>query len=674
MSTEERIFLFDEFKQWCKARFDSGAASDYPSRLKSLNRDFISGLDTGTKSTPFELLEKYMTSSAKGPKIDLIIALLEALQSCVTKKLTELKALPDSESTVSKLSSKRTALRSYAEFLIEYVKSHPHRQQKITPTEQAVLAKLTGDSIKWAKDDLISNFTQRISTQDRPSGNKTLLPLGLIAKLSGKALRDWAKTEASKVVIHLANRTVTVSEVEELKIDTTSGVVTVDIEKGEKNAIVYNPPIGGVKTELLISRLNEAHLDHRPEIHEILVKMEGQLPGLEFLTEAIKKAQEELGYSGINSQNADEIYAKVLSDPQFKVSDKELSQIMNDIKAVTSHHVLQLSSATWNQSTIKQAKKNTYKMIYTHEFRPEPLPDDIRIIAEALETPIEKQGLWIIDTLAETEGKYADFYPQIGLLVLDNNFNLAPISTLTVSKSDGTSVADDIVSESSQGLDDLIPDANVTDFISDYVSKEGAEEYIKSVLNKDWTIAQPIFNKKLPMHLFKTLTSAKYHLRRGSLYAEAMNERGYAAYPSKLRFDEVIKLFSEYLGFYSEQDQFAKEENIAIDTPQYVIYFHLDRIGGLTHELRQINKYQYNRDKILPFLDSQNKMAPIPYEKWASILECKPVLMFGWDRVDLPDGNWYVLISFLGEFNVKGIDPKGNFLLDLADLRFDFPV
>lgn len=109
-----------------------------------------------------------------------------------------------------------------------------------------------------------------------------------------------------------------------------------------------------------IFKLNDAHLDHRPEIHGVLVKMKGCLPGFEYLTGAIKMAQKELGYTGLNSSNIDNVYKHLLSDSQFKdsIDNAMIQQIMNDLKLVTSQHVLQFASAKWNQSVIKQANKH----------------------------------------------------------------------------------------------------------------------------------------------------------------------------------------------------------------------------------------------------------------------------------------------------------------------------
>lgn len=365
MAKATDIYGFDEFKQWLKGRFNSGAEIDYSSRLKRLNSDFISHLNTGTKYTPFELLTKYMTSSKKGPKKKLISSFLEALQSCITKKRNELKSCKNPTPSVAEFSNEQSAFRRYKEFLTQYLDSHPHRKDNICPTEKAVIATLCAKKIVWDKKDLLANFVLRISTQDRPSGDKTLLPLGLISQLKGKDLREWAKEEASKVIFHLSDKKVTTSDINNLYIDTDTGLTTIDITNGEEGVEVYNPPIDGVKSELRIFKLSDAHLDHRPEIHEILVHMKGQLPGLEYLTKAVRKAQKELAYTGISSTNVDKIYTKVLSDNEFKrsINSALIQQVIKDVRNVTSRHILQFASAKWNQSDIKQANKRSSTLL-----------------------------------------------------------------------------------------------------------------------------------------------------------------------------------------------------------------------------------------------------------------------------------------------------------------------
>lgn len=358
----------------------------------------------------------------------------------------------------------------------------------------------------------------------------------------------------------------------------------------------------------------------------------------------------------------------------------------------------------------------SYDHLYRHVFRPEDpkeLSKGLKIISDILKIPIEKQGLWVMTQSGDFEGKYGDYYPQIRLLVLTEDaknqatLKPSPDYKLNIYKSDdvspeettktGSSLSDDIDDDfwsdfgKISGTDPDDDDSFLSDIEGDIENQYNdefydkvdeliyhglPEKYIESVLDKDITIANPDFYKKLPEHFFKALTSAKFNIRLGSLYAEAMNDNGYAACQSKLRPDELIKIFDDYLNFFSKEDTFTNTENFAIDTPQYVIYFHMDKRGDYSHQLRQINKYIYNDNSkgILPFYDSRNKMALIPYDNWASILDNKPVLMFGYENETVPTIGRQVFNSFLGEYNASGTDSQGNFSLSLADLRFDFPV
>lgn len=334
--------------------------------------------------------------------------------------------------------------------------------------------------------------------------------------------------------------------------------------------------------------------------------------------------------------------------------------------------------------------------IFTHEFRPGKLSEELKTVGEILNTTIEKQELWVKTDYGDFEGKVGDYYPQIDLLVLtkeatDKKNVLKPTDKAFDTFFESTTNPTNENTKSGSGfLDDIfdhiIPNhhAVVTMNLTEIAVNQGVNDYIKGIMGKNSIIAPYEFNNKLHNHFYKVLTSAKYHIRLYSLYAEPMDDSGYAASQSKLRYDEVIKLFSYYLGFFSDKDHFKNTKNFAIDTPHYVIYFHVDRDGDFSHELRQINKYLYNDSSkdILPFYDSENKMAEIPYENWAKILNSKPVLMFGWeegmiqnkDEENKVENIKVEFNSFLGEYNVTGTDSQGNYLLSLADLRFDFPI
>lgn len=357
-----QIFLLTEFNEWLSGQVTAHVASNYPSWLKKLDREFISTLKTGSKYTPLQKLEKFMTSSKNGPKIKLIQDLLEAINSRLNGKLGQIQ--DNKSESINEFRSERTAFRRYAEFIIEYVASHPHRHTAPTPTEEAVTTTINGENIIWDKDDMVNNFALRIDTQDRPTGNKTLLPLGLIRCILGKGkLRQWSKAEAEKVLIHLDNRTVTVANIDQLTINTQTGQTTVLVNNVWEE--VFNPPINNKKEPLCIFKLDDAHLDHDPEIDTVLRDLDGQLPYLEILTIWILDKKEKLGLRRIDTKNCDSIYSEILNDVNFQklLTQQFKEDLFKEIEEVSSNHKLQLASSKWNQSTKKQAKKTKTSQI-----------------------------------------------------------------------------------------------------------------------------------------------------------------------------------------------------------------------------------------------------------------------------------------------------------------------
>ncbi|MCM1319640.1 MAG: hypothetical protein NC217_04595 [Muribaculaceae bacterium] len=347
------IPLFDEYKGWCKQNLTIGkSASDYPSRLQKINREFISTIYTGSTKQPLELLQKYLTSSNKGPKRNLIEDLLTAIGSCIAKELAKRKGTD----TEGSFRSERTAFNKYVKFILQDVESKPYRKDKICPTEKAALSHISGDNIVLDQDSLLSIFTSRIGTQDRITGQKAFIPLGLLSKVCAKGdIHDWAKDTAEHVLIHTESGTVPVTDVEKLIIDTKSGDVTIKL-KNDTREIVFNPPLNGPKKPMQINMISETDIDHDPDIHTVLIGMKGSLPTLEYIKDQILAAKDALGYSRIDSKNCDSIYEYLLKDSTFMTNAKQLGpKIISELNNVTSNHLLQLADAEWNRKLKKKS-------------------------------------------------------------------------------------------------------------------------------------------------------------------------------------------------------------------------------------------------------------------------------------------------------------------------------
>lgn len=358
MAKNQDILYLDEFKGWLKGNVSGHVVSNYSSWLKKIDRDFISGLNTGSKDTPFGLLKKYInTASKSGPNANLVSALLLAIKSCINKRKSELAE--SKSSGLNEFSCERSAFSSYSRFIDEYVSAMPHRNCPLTQTQDAAIISLNGNSIMLEKDDLIGIFASRINSQDRNTGDKTFFPLGLIARILPRGtVREWAKEEAENVRIHLRSGYTTVSEIANLTIDTATKEVYVSFPDGRIER-VYEPELNGLKTPMFLRQIKDTDLDHEPEIHTILQDMKGTLPGLDLLTVWIKKKQKQLGYKTINNKNYDKICNALYVDKAFQaiLTEQVKKDILRDLEKVSEQHVLQLTSYQWNRSKKKQAKK-----------------------------------------------------------------------------------------------------------------------------------------------------------------------------------------------------------------------------------------------------------------------------------------------------------------------------
>lgn len=285
--------------------------------------------------------------------------MIDSLLAAISSRITlELKVRKKAGAVVS-FGSERTAFNDYSTFVRDYVTSHPYRTNKIEPTEQAVLDYINEYEIVLDQSSLTAIFANRIGTQDRITGNKPFLPLGLLTTILPKgAIREWAKNAASHVLIHTSDCNVLVTDVDELTIDTKTQKVTVKLATGETQTVT-NPPLNGHKDSMRINMISDTDIDHDPDIHSILIKMKGQLTALDWITSKILRTQESLGFKTINASNCNSIYSVLTSDCNFMDEAKVLqSAIIAELDLVTAHHKLQLASKVWNRSTKKHNKGN----------------------------------------------------------------------------------------------------------------------------------------------------------------------------------------------------------------------------------------------------------------------------------------------------------------------------
>lgn len=360
MAQKSDIPLIDPFKDWLAGSVTSPVVANYSSWLRKIECEFICTLNTGSKESPLTILDKYLIKVTKsGPNKRFVEELLLAIQSNINKRRQEIAQF--SPGTLNEFSCERSAFNSYNRFILEYIDERNHCDRELSRTQVALVKILYGDKIVFSRNELTYIFASRIKSQDRNTGDKTFFPLGLIARILDRGVvAKWADKEAENVIIHTQTGHVKVSDMKEMIIDTVTQQVRI-ILKDKREEIVYNPCINGKKDPMLIRQIKDTDLDHEPEIHAILHNMKGSLPGLDQLTDLIRKKQQDLGYKTINSKNYDKICNALYDDIKGTVTDKMKQDLEQELDKVSSNHILQLASADWNRSAKKQAKKQHTK-------------------------------------------------------------------------------------------------------------------------------------------------------------------------------------------------------------------------------------------------------------------------------------------------------------------------
>lgn len=382
MAKEENILYLDEFKKWLDDKDFTNPRSRncIVSRLSKLNDSFLVRIQTGAfkkdkvtgvnvELSVWDVL-KSIVEDKHLPKLAYLDAILTAIMSRANqdKKLIE-KGTGRTTGTVVNYIS---AFNSYYSFIIDNVENTTRYRnvQKLEPEEEATVSNIKKGKITLNPQQLIAIFASRMNTQDRCSGDKVYLPLGLIGKILGKYsatndriknIHQWAVEEAKKVVIHTENKEYPVTNIKELQIDTESGEVYITVSK-DKDYRVYNPLEEGAghKEPMSLQRISQSDIDHAKEIDTILKEYGRKLKGLTLLTDWIKRAQKELGLEKIENSIIDKIYAHIMLWPdidELVKSNELVKQIQSDLEMVSKEHRLQLSGAKWNRSTKKQAKK-----------------------------------------------------------------------------------------------------------------------------------------------------------------------------------------------------------------------------------------------------------------------------------------------------------------------------
>ena len=358
MLNKEEVFLFDEFKTYLEEiDFNHpGSRKDIPSRLKRINVDFISKISFGNDIDFMQILDESFDSEKYEFKTS-IFDLVDVMSSYVNQEAERLKK--SDAKAYNDFSSRRSAFRHYVDFLSEIpisIDSSDDSPEKVSvkPAKLKV-PKLADGNFYFTQDDLITVFARRIYTQDRVTGDKTYLPLGLIRSILKRGeLFDWAKKEAGKIKFNVDLGEHRIIDIDRMLIDTASGKAFIQLKGDSEEKELRNPGVNnGEKSEMRVYQLSDCQIDHEKEIDDILKDLSGKLPALDKLTELLKKKR-------ITTGNRHDVYRTLKNNDELKqiLSDRFKKDLREEIKKISGYSHLQLSDANWNLSVKKRLNKN----------------------------------------------------------------------------------------------------------------------------------------------------------------------------------------------------------------------------------------------------------------------------------------------------------------------------
>jgi hypothetical protein len=365
------IFLSKEFKQFANNVLSNDSIKSY---LSYLNRvlPILKGLCQDVKIDIMDEVKKEMTKGRGLPKYKLIEALLDSAVSKLEQYHQYLKQNGAPQKDIKNLSDWRSAFRLYRESILDNLKGSKSCGQPLTDKQKNLIQRLNGDKFIIDRDDLISNFANRLAGQDRTSGsNKIWLPLGLIGKIliHPNTLHQLCLGWATTVLIHYSGGKIQVKNIDSLEIDYTSGQGDVYVNFTDKSGFphrerVFDPALSGSPAmPMTLDLLSDGHIDHIVDINAVLKNMytqhqnNGTYPNLYALTQLVKNTAAKLGISASLSTNQDPIYKAALKDPA--INSINYAQLWNELNlaalnAYNGNPNLQFVSQTWNLSTKKQ--------------------------------------------------------------------------------------------------------------------------------------------------------------------------------------------------------------------------------------------------------------------------------------------------------------------------------
>lgn len=262
--------------------------------------------------------------------------------------------------TLKELRDSASALKKYQDFLGQSIQELPQTVDAAANLAETSLDEIIQippkplQNIKYIYlevDEIKTNFTNRLMTQDRFYGN-VFFPISIIKKVLLKnglrsEFEQWINEHLNKIKLHTNDKTLALSEINFIKIE-SNGEVALGCIDGNSRLLYTQNALNDEKTRMYVSAFKQIVIDHVVSMKEILIKNQKNLPAFEALTIEIKKTW---GKDFLKRNELREAGNKLLKTRIF--TSEEISNLITDLKLINSQTELQLMDG--KQNSIKRA-------------------------------------------------------------------------------------------------------------------------------------------------------------------------------------------------------------------------------------------------------------------------------------------------------------------------------
>ena len=366
----KRLFVEEEFLHWLTTTDKKGKASaqSYISRLKRLNRTLSQAISAKSQTLQgglFSLIPIFLKAKEEEKVVNLLTLLDEKLIYLIRNNDSQL--MP-----TSSLRDALSALRKYGQFINEeYINGDSTDEEEPEEEETADISLLgiSGVTKTYNYQTLENNFRFRLITQNRMSeGKDVFFPISIIKRLFRLSSKAAANNPERKDDYKWFNRWID-DCIAEIQVMTDKGNHVL-AQLSEFDSIIINPTTKEVTVKLLdkttarmltptgettvterfmeTSQLSKIHIDHSPQISEVLTKNISNLPTMVRLTEIIREVAKENNLS-IAAANFSAIANKVMNSKKHIVEMLEMiPTLKNELELIRSKSTLCLMDAKYN--------------------------------------------------------------------------------------------------------------------------------------------------------------------------------------------------------------------------------------------------------------------------------------------------------------------------------------